>query len=469
MLSVLGRGSILCDGLTRRELMRVGSLSLFGGLTLPHLLRAAEPETARRPARAKSVILFNLLGGPSHMDMFDLKPQAPAEVRGEFKPIATSLTGLQICEHLPSTAKLMHKACLIRTISHTYNSHDPLAIMTGFTGGNPQLQAQPTDPPDIGAICQYLGVGPKELPGAVCLPCYPGWGENGYRRGGPYGGFLGAGYDPVWAEFLGDAPKTDPYRGITLQGRFQFGLPGAVVDLDQLNRRRSLLKQLEDQRPALDAAQRGYDRHQSQVFRLLASPRFRRALDLSVEPVALRERYGLTLFGQGVLAARRLIEHGVQLVTVIWDEYKEANSAWDTHTRQHTRLKDELLPGFDRAYSALLTDLHDRGLLDDTLVLCMSEHGRTPKLNTEPGGGRDHWSQAYCGLFAGGGIRKGAVLGASDRIAAFPKEHPVSPKDVLCTIYHLLGVDPHHTHLHDREGRPVPLVPEGEVLRGLIA
>ncbi len=314
------------------------------------------------------------------------------------------------------------------------------------------------------------GAGQPNIPCNVALPWRFSTRSEPFRRGGPYGGFLGTGYDPVWAEFHGDAPKTDPYLGITRQGRFQFGLPGPTVDLDRLTRRRSLLQQLEDRRPELeDAAQRGYDRHQSQVFNLLASPRFRRALDLSTEPLALRERYGLTLFGQGTLAARRLIEHGVKLVTVIWDEYKEANSAWDTHVRQHTRLKDELLPGFDRAYSALLTDLHDRGLLDDTLVLCMSEHGRTPKLNTQPGGGREHWSQSYCGLFAGGGIRKGAVHGASDRIAAFPKEHPVSPKDVLCTIYHLLGVDPHHTHLRDREGRPVPLVAEGEVLTGLLA
>jgi uncharacterized protein (DUF1501 family) len=229
------------------------------------------------------------------------------------------------------------------------------------------------------------------------------------------------------------------------------------------------LQQLEQQRPALDAAAQSYDRHQGMVFNLIASPRFRRALDLSAEPLPMRERYGLTAFGQGALAARRLVENGVKLVTVIWDEYREANSAWDTHVRQVPRLKDELLPGFDRAYSALLTDLQERGLLDETLVLCLSEHGRTPKLAKEPGGGRDHWSQVYCGLLAGGGIRRGSVLGASDRIAGFPKEHPVSPKDVLCTIYHLLGVDPHGTHLHDREGRPVPLVAEGKVVSGLLA
>ena len=172
-------------GVPRRAEVCVGGLSLFGGMTLPRLLRAAEASGAPRPAPAKSVILFNLLGGPSHMDMFDMKPNAPAEIRGEFRPIATSLPGLQICEHLPNTARLMHKACLIRTISHTYNSHDPLPIMTGFTGGkNAQVTTKNTDPPDIGAICQYLGMGNRGVPGAVCMPCYPGWGE-GIRRPGP--------------------------------------------------------------------------------------------------------------------------------------------------------------------------------------------------------------------------------------------------------------------------------------------
>jgi uncharacterized protein (DUF1501 family) len=204
------------------------------------------------------------------------------------------------------------------------------------------------------------------------------------------------------------------------------------------------------------------------AFDLMTSAKIHRALDLHREPRAIRERYGQTLFGQSVLAARRLIEHGVKLVTVFWDEYQEANSAWDTHVQQYPRLKDALLPGFDQAYPALLSDLQARGLLDETLVACVSEHGRTPKLAKEPGGGRDHWSWVYSGLFAGGGIRRGSVLGASDKIAAYPKDFPVSPKDVLCTIYHLLGVDP-ETQIRGREGRPVSLVPEGKVLSGLLA
>lgn len=483
MLRILGSARRLCDGWTRREMLRAGGLSLYGlpWASLLHLqeTQAAAPPT-RRPrgfGKAKACILLYLYGAPSQLETFDLKPEAPTDVRSQFKPIATSVPGLHICEHLPRTARLMHHTTLVRSLSHPYNIHSAAYTLTGIPKTDIPLELNPRDGrhwPFFGSVLEYLR-GPQTaarrgLPGNVALPWRFSTRAEPFRRGGPYGGFLGAGYDPVWAEFEGEVPHTDPYRGITLQGGFQFGAPGTVVDLDQLHRRRSLLQQLEARRPALaEAAQRSYDRHQGQVFDLLASPRLRRALDLSAEPVALRERYGLTLFGQGALAARRLIEHGVPLVTVIWDEYQEANSAWDTHVRQYSRLKDELLPGFDRAYSALLTDLVDRGLLEETLVLCLSEHGRTPKLNREPGGGREHWSQAYCGLFAGGGIREGGVLGASDRLAAFPKEQPVSPKDVLCTIYHLLGVDPHHTHLTDREGRPVPLVPEGEVLTGLLA
>ena len=194
----------------------------------------------------------------------------------------------------------------------------------------------------------------------------------------------------------------------------------------------------------------------------------RNALDLEREPRVTRDRYGMTLFGQSVLTARRLIEHGVRLVTVFWDEFKEANSAWDTHIHQYDRLKKVLLPGFDLAYSALLGDLEARGLLDQTLVVCLSEHGRTPALNNAPGGGREHWSWAYCGLMAGAGIRQGQVVGSTDASAGYPRDRPVSPKDVLRTIYHLLGVNP-HTELQDRLGRPVPLVAGGEVMTDVLA
>ena len=485
MLRILGSARRLCDGWTRREMLRAGGLSLFG-LGWPDLLRLqevqADPPVAGRPrsfGRARACILLYLYGAPSQLETFDLKPDAPSDVRSQFRPISTTTPGVQICEHLPRIARVMHLTTLVRSLSHPYNIHSAAYTLTGTPTTDIPMELNPRDArhwPFFGSVLDYLrahrdaGRSRRDVPASVALPWQFSSRSEPFRRGGPFGGFLGAGYDPVWAEFDGEAPRGDPYLGVGPGGRFRFGTPRPGVALDVRDRRRSLLRQLERQRPALDAAAlRGYDRQQSLVFDLLASPRLRRALDLEAEPRAVREAYGMTLFGQGALAARRLVEHGVKLVTVIWDEYREANSAWDTHVRQETRLRDELLPGFDRAYAALLTDLLGRSLLDETLVVCVSEHGRTPRLNNQPGGGREHWSEVYCGLFAGGGVRRGAVLGASDRIAAFPREQPVSPKDVLCTIYHLLGVDPHNTYLHDRQGRPLPLVPEGRVLAGLLA
>lgn len=485
MLRILGSGKRLCDGWTRREWLQAGGLGVFG-LQGTDLLRlqegqAASPSTVPSGSfgRAKACILLYLYGAPSQLEVFDLKPEAPADVRGEFKPAATSVPGLRICEHLPRTAQVMHLTTLIRSMTHPYNIHSAAYTLTGIPTTDIPLELNPHDSrhwPFFGSVLDYLqarksGAGQRrEIPFQFGLP----WKFSNFspfKRGGPHAGFLGASHNPVWGEFVGAMPKGDPYRGVTPDGLFQACQPGVPdLTLDRLNRRRGLLEQLDQQQRALAAAApaRGFDRQQQLAFDLVTSPKMRLALDLRREPAAVRERYGMTLFGQGVLAARRLIEHGVKLAAVFWDEYQEANSAWDTHVQQYPRLKNDLLPGFDLAYSALLTDLEARGLLEETLVLCLSEHGRTPKLNDAQGGGREHWSWVYSGLLAGGGVRRGSVLGASDKHAAFPKDHPVSPKDVLCTIYHLLGVDPRQT-IQDREGRPVPLVPEGEVLHGALA
>jgi hypothetical protein len=372
----------------------------------------------------------------------------------------------------------MHLTTLIRSMTHPYNIHSAAYTLTGTPTTDIPMELNPRDArhwPFFGSVLDYLqarktGRRRQDLPFSVGLP----WKFSNYspfKRGGPYGGFLGSGYDPVWGDFADLPARGDPYRGIPAPGKFLLGRPDLPdLTLDRLNGRRSLLQQLDRQQRTLAAApaSRGFDRHQQLAFDLVTSSKVHRALDVKREPRSIRERYGPTLFGQSVLAARRLIEHGVKLVTVFWDEYQEANSAWDTHIHQYTRLKDELLPGFDQAYPALLTDLEARGMLDETLVACVSEHGRTPKLNNAVGGGREHWSSVYSGLFAGGGIRRGSVLGASDKIAGFPKDFPVSPKDVLCTIYHLLGVDP-HTQIQGREGRPVALVPEGKVLTPILA
>ncbi len=481
MLRILGSANRTRDGLSRREMLRAGGLL---GLSLPALLQLQETQAAEAQAptlpgfgKAKRCILLYLYGAPSQLETFDLKPDAASEVRSQFDPIRTNVNGVHICEHLPRTAQAMSKVALVRSMSHRYNIHSAAYTLTGTPTTDIPMELSPRDHrhwPFFGSVLDYLesanGRGRRETPVSVALPWRFSSRSEPFRRGGPFAGFLGAGFDPVWAEFAGDAPLGDPHRAIRPQGRFQVGPPDMVVELDRLQTRRSLLGQLEEVRPVLDsAAERSYDRHQAMVYNLIASPRFRRALDLNAESAGVRERYGMTLFGQGVLTARRMIEEGVKLVTVIWDEFKEANSAWDTHVRQVDRLKNDLLPGFDLAYSALLEDLEQRGLLDETLVLVLTEHGRTPRLNNDPGGGREHWSDAYCGLLAGAGIRAGSVYGATDANAGFPRDNPVSPKDILCTIYHLLGIDPHHTHLHDRLGRPMPLVPEGRVLPGLLA
>ncbi|MBM4072222.1 MAG: DUF1501 domain-containing protein [Planctomycetes bacterium] len=473
MLSVLGYGSKLCDGLKRREFLRVGGLSLFGGLTLPRLLWAAERGRQRPPGRAKSVILFNLLGGPSHLDMFDMKPLAPAEIRGEFRPIATSLTGLRICEHLPSTTRLMHKACLIRTISHTYDSHDPLAIMTGFTGGNPQLPAQPSDPPDIGAVCQYLGIGPRNMPGAVCLPCYPGWGQGGYRRGGPYGGYLGSQYDPLFSlcnPTFAREPRTRDYDPVMPLG--EPAVPGLAnnpeITVDRFAGRRSLLRQLDDvfAESRRTTAIGRLDRFQQRAFAILTSSKTRDAFDLSKEPERVRDRYGRNLFGASMLVARRLVEAGVPFISVHQEIFRHYGHAYDMHENNFGMLKDVNLPLLDQVYPALIEDLEQRGLLDSTLVIVMGEMGRTPRVNGRAG--RDHWPQCGFSLLTGGGTKPGTVYGASDPHGAFPVNHLVRPADLVATVYHLLGINPHLT-VNDRVGRPIPIAHGGEPLHGVLA
>jgi len=456
---------------SRREFLRVGGLSLFGGLAVPQLLQATEQRGSRK-GRAKSVILFNLLGGPSHMDMFDMKSLAPAEVRGEFRPIATSLTGLQICEHLPNTAKLMHKACLIRTISHTYNSHDPLPIMTGFTGANPQLQAQPSDPPDIGALCQYLGMGPRDLPGAVCLPCFPGWGES-YKRGGPYGGYLGGQYDPLFAlcnPRHTREPRLNHYDPVMPIG--EPFLPGLdqlpEMTVDRFAGRQSLVRQVDRtfEQTRRSPAMERLGRFQQRAFDMLTSSKTRDAFDLSKESNQVRDRYGRNLYGASMLIARRLVEAGVPFVSVHQEIFRHYGHSYDMHENNFSMLKDFNLPLLDQVYPALIEDLEARGLLDETLVIVMGEMGRTPRINGKAG--RDHWPQCGFSLLTGGGVKAGHVHGATDRDAAYPVSNLVTPAQLVATIYHLLGIDPHMT-VFDRTGRPLPIAHGGEPIQGVLA
>ncbi len=477
MASISSQPAVSASTCNRREVLRVGGLSLFGGMSLPGLMQAAESAGSQHGS-AKSVILFNLLGGPSHQDMVDLKPDAPAEIRGEFKPIATSLPGLQICELLPNTARLMHRASLIRSITHTYNAHNPLAMMTGFAGGaNGQLTADRTDPPDVGAICHYLSMGSQEVPGAVCLPCYPGWGESGQypgiRRPGPYGGYLGSRYDPMFSLCQPTFEKKDnpgPYNpampfGEPLMPSLD-SLPG--MSSSRLDRRRSVLDQIDDRFETLRTSRAidRMDKFQQRAFAMLSTSRTRDAFDLSSESAAVRDRYGRNLYGSSLIVARRLVEAGVPFVSVHQEIFGRNGHAYDMHENNFGMLREFNLPLLDVLLPALIADLDDRRLLESTLVVVMGEMGRSPRVNAKAG--RDHWPQCGFSLMFGGGVREGTVFGSTDKHAGYPESHPVSPGDVVATIYHLLGIDPHMT-VPKLDGRPVAIAHGGDPIRDVIA
>jgi hypothetical protein len=373
--------------------IQIGGLSLFTGMTLPRLVRAAEASAARPAGPAKSVILFNLLGGPSQMDMFDPKPHAPAEIRGEFTSIETSVPGLRICEHLPNIARIMHQCTLIRTVTHNYNAHNPLPVMTGFALGNPAaLTPDPNDPPDIGAVCQYLGMGPQDMPGAVCLPCYPGWGESsmypGIRRPGPYGGFLGSQYDPLFSlcEPTFDKVPDRKYYGTAIAlGEPKMPGSDSLPDMtaNRLDRRRSMLEQIdrEFERHYASRSVERLDKFQQRAFAMLCTSKTRDAFDLSQEPAELKARYGNTLFGNSMIVARRLVEAGVPFISVHAENFlPDGSFTYDMHENNFAMLKEHNLPVLDALFPALVDDLQQRGLFESTLIFVMGEMGRSPKI-----------------------------------------------------------------------------------------
>jgi hypothetical protein len=480
MITMLGSPRRCCDGLTRRETLKAGALSLLGGLfTLPNLLHAEEQtRRVQRPGcRAKSVILLYLLGGAATQDMFDLKPNAPSGVRSEFKPIHTNVPGIDICEHLPRMSRWMHKAALVRSLNHKAGCHNCLPSYTGYEVPMPDQHPRDTDPPSMGSVCEFLNPAHGDLPAYVYMPCWLGWGQV-FRRAGPYGGFLGSRYDALTTECnpYGDKDAPPPQPGQPRVVRGVPYLPNSVLDadltIDRLNTRRGLLQQIDDQlrrveaQPALDS----YTRTEQRAFNLLTGSKVKAAFDLKSEDPRLLDRYGRTLFGQSTLIARRLVEAGVRFVNVTWDLFWDRvqidYDAWDTHTRNFPILKDNKLPYLDLTYTALMEDLDARGLLDETLVVVMSEMGRTPNINGN--GGRDHWTYCYAALFAGAGIRGGSVCGASDAQAAYVKDRPVGTGDVCATIYECLGIDP-NTAVHDRSGRPVPVANGGQPIREILA
>ena len=477
MITVLGSRWKMRQGTTRREVLQVGALSALG-LSLPQLA-AADAGRSQVEGPAKAVILVNLIGGPSHIDMFDMKPDAPVEIRGEFNPIDTSVAGLQVCEHLPLTARTMHLSTLIRTHTHLYNTHSPYNMLTGYSG--PVIVdnvAKLTDHPSIGAVMHHAGLRSHDVPSYVWMPSHPGHSQGKYRAG-PYGGFLGRRYDPVFTAYEPRFEEETAGRNAHIDPPTPLAEPKMPlldqlppITLERLNSRRSLLQQLGDQITALDKSSiaRDLDNYKRQAYDLLTSDKTQRAFDLSREPQQVRKRYGKNLFGSCMLTARRLVEAGVRFVGVTTESALNGQigaGQWDTHSNNFRLLKNFNLPTLDQNYTALIEDLDARGMLDSTLVVVMGEMGRTPKVNKNAGG-RDHWTQCGFILLTGGGVKRGYVHGKSDDHAGWPIDAPVSSADHVATIYRLVGLDPHQT-ISDRSGNLVPIGLHGRAVRQVIA
>ncbi|HEX5443317.1 MAG TPA: DUF1501 domain-containing protein [Pirellulales bacterium] len=443
---------------SRRQWLHVGGSGLLG-LTLPDLLRRqAQASESGGVPRAKSVVLVFLTGAASHHDTFDMKPDAPDGIRGEFQPIATSVPGIQICEHLPRLAERAHQYALVRSLSHRDNNHlmSTHHVLTGHIqpGAFFDKVASRDDWPCYSSACDHFRPRHDGIPTGVNLPTF--LLEGPLTWPGQHAGFLGAKHDP-W-QITGDPNKPD-FRvdSLTL---------ATGVEMGRLENRQSLLDQLNrQQRQLTEAAEcRRLSDEQRLAFSVLTSSRLAQAFDLTHEPDAVRDRYGRHLFGQSLLLARRLVQVGVPLVQANMGRVQN----WDHHSNIFPTLKNRMLPPLDQAVSALLDDLSDLGLLDDTFVFMLGEFGRTPKISRQrPDAppGRDHWGPCFTGLFAGAGVRGGQVIGKSDKIGAYPLTPPFSPDDVGATVLSLLGVDP-AAQIHDRQGRPMQLN-QGAVMEAL--
>jgi hypothetical protein len=450
--------------LTRRQLLQVGTAGL-AGLSLPQWLRAAEKSRGSVKAKAKSVILLHQYGGPSQFETFDMKPGQPAEIRGAFQPIPSKLPGVPVCELLPRTAQVMDKVSLIRSMTHTMKNHNS-ATYYSLTGHAPplddiRLRDSPELFPAYGSVVSKLAPAGGGLPTFVA---YPHVMRDGSVSPGQHASFLGKSHDPLLF-------TQDPNAA-------GFGLPElqlpADMTIDRLESRREVLKLIDQQAGLLEgsAVARGIDESYQRAIAMLTSPKVKEAFDLSKEPVAMRDRYGRTTYGQGCLLARRLVEAGVKFVNVYFAATIGGSGppgGWDTHGTNRKPmnpiLHDYLLPIADQTLPALLEDLDDRGLLDTTLIVWMGEFGRTPRINKDAG--RDHWPQCYTALLAGGGVKRGYVHGASDKTGTYPASDPVRPDDLAATMYALLGVDP-ATEVRDALNRPFPIA-AGQPVAGVMA
>jgi len=424
------------------------------GLSLPDVLRAEGHASALMTSRsADACILIFLDGGPSHLDMWDMKPSAPVDLRGEFSPIATSVPGFQVCEHLPRMAGLMQHATVLRSAHHSVNNSHAAAVYAALTGHDRGEQgggARPTDNPAIGSVVGKLLPPRSPMVPYVSMPYITKEGAGGPPQPGFFGGWMGRTHDPF-------IMLRDPNEaGFSIQ---DFSLPAEIAG-QRFSARKDLLRDFSS-RSAFEAegSTRNWDEFQQKAFDLLASSTAQQAFGIEREPAALRESYGRNIYGQSVLLARRLIEAGTRVACVSWAP--DANATWDTHGNNFKTLKETLLPQLDAAVASLLSDLLTRNMLERTLVVVMGEFGRSPRINA--GAGRDHWNSCYSLMMAGGGIKGGHVFGASDRTGSLPLSSPVTPADIVATIYHCLGI-PKNFELHDNLGRPFTVVPTGDVI-----
>ena len=471
MLSIPGRPGATCDGVSRRELLRVGGAGLLG-VTLSNLLalqaRGQDLPDAKKRAgfgSAKNFIFIFLQGGPSHIDIWDPKPDAPDNIRGKFKPIATKIAGVQVSEVMPNLAKVLDKATLIRSVSYTpaglFNHTAAIyQMMTGYTPDkvSPSGQLEPPNRSDY--PCMGSEVARIKPPDGPMLPFVmlprPLQESNVIGKGGT-AGFLGAAYDPY---YMFQDPNT---KFSTEDLSLRHG-----IDQGRMERRATLLQKVDSQMPVIEKAVSEYalDTYDRKALELVISGRARNAFNLEEEKPELRDRYGRHTFGQSLLLARRLIEAGTRVVQVNWPAVANGNpqvDAWDTHAANFEPLKNLHCPKLDSALPTLLADLDDRGMLKDTLVLAIGEFGRSPKMGVSTSGnvnsadGRDHWPYCYTGLMAGAAIQRGAVYGKSDKTASSPAENPVHPIELLATAYHALGINP-ATMVNNHLGQPRELV-----------
>ena len=462
--------SFACPGyqrtLSRRHALKVGGAGLLG-LTLPRLLAAADQKTyTGLTPRVKSVIFLFQWGGPSHIDMFDLKPDAPDAIRGPFKSIASSVPGVPICEHLPKVGRWLDRITQIRSVTHKMNNHNSAGYYA-LSGHAPAIDDQRLRDsldlyPAFGSVVDRFAPSASEMPTFVA---YPHVISDGSITPGQHASFLGKVHDPL---LITQDPNSANFQLPELS--LPAGLSTARID-----RRRELMKLIDRQARLLEksAEARGFDAYYEKAFSMLRSPRVRDAFDLSKEPTKSRDAYGRTTYGQSCLLARRLIEAGVKFVTAYFSDNIGGQSTerggWDTHGFNNTRMFPIVtkyhLPITEQTLPTLLEDLQQRGLLQETLVLWMGEFGRTPKINDNIS--RDHWPHCYTVLMAGAGVKPGYIYGQSDRNGAYPASDPVRPDDLAATLYYLLGIDP-HSEVQDRGGRPIPIA-DGKPILDIVA